>query len=197
MRPSASGDSLSAMRHNKRKQKSKKPASSGDDTVISHAILLQAERAVRASVKVNQSYDVPYIAGYSIDGSTIYIDCDLPKTLSYDGKRADILPFVILHESVEKSLVDQLGLVYQYAHQFAQRIEQAAIRDAGISWRKYDAFIQAHLKDAEERPDLHIPPDLDLKPYRDEDDYPMLKRMQRASKRPRRGKSSRRSKNSK
>jgi hypothetical protein len=185
------------MRQNKRKRDGKKPVGGGDDTVISHSILQQAERAVRSSVKVNRNYDVPYIAGYSIDGGTIYIDCDLPKTLSYDGKRADILPFVILHESVEKSLVDQLGLIDQHAHQFAQRLEQAAIRDAGISWRKYDAFIQAHLKNAEGRPDLHIPPDLDLKPYRDEDDYPMPQRMQRASKRPRRGKPSTRTTKSK
>jgi hypothetical protein len=155
MRHPASGDNLSGMRHNKRKQKSKNAGGGGgDDTAISHSILQQAERA-------------------------------------------DILPFVILHESVEKSIVDELGLIYQHAHQLAQRLEQAAIRDAGISWRKYDAFIQAHLKNAEERPDLRIPPDLDLKPYRDEEDYPMLRRMRRdASRRPR-AKSSKRSKKSK
>lgn len=192
MRSAASGDILSRMHQKKRKGKDKKKSSQqGDDTKISHAILRQAERAVRASVKVNHKYDVPYVAGYSIDGRTIYIDRDLPKTLSYDGKRADILPFVILHEAVEKSIVEHLKLMYQDAHQFAQRLEQAAIRDAGISWQKYDAFIQAHLKSADDHPDLRIPPDLDLKPYRDEDDYALLRRMQRSAARPTRRSSNR------
>ena len=81
---------------------------------------------------------------------------------------------------MEKSIVEQLKLVYQDAHQFAQRLEQAAIRDAGISWRKYQTFIQAHLKEAESHPNLRIPPDLALKPYRDEDDYPLLRKMHAA-----------------
>lgn len=170
-------------------RKKKGASRSGDDTQISHAILHEAERAIRASVKFDHKYDVPYVAGYSQDGKTIYVDRDLPKTFAYDGKRAEILPFLILHESVEKSIVDHLKLRYQDAHQLAQRLEQAAIRDAGINWRKYQAFIQAHLKEAEDHPDLHIPPDLDLKPYRDEDDYPLLRKMQRDASSPRRGKS--------
>ena len=43
-------------------------------------------------MKVNHKYDVPYVAGYSADGRTIYIDRDLTKTFAYDGKRADISP---------------------------------------------------------------------------------------------------------
>ena len=175
-----------------RKRKSnagKQSSTGGDDTKISRAILLQAERAVRQSVKVNRKYDVPYVAGYSVDGGTIYVDRDLPKTFSDGKKRSDILPFIILHESVEKSLLDQLKLDYQQAHQLAQRLEQAAIRDAGINWQKYDAFIQLYLKDAEDRSALRIPPDLDLEPYRDEDVYPMLRRMQRGASRSPRKKS--------
>lgn len=187
MRSDASGDILSPMRK-KQRSGNKQSSQNGDDTKISHAILREAERAVRASVKVNHEYDVPYVAGYSEDGKTIYIDRGLPKSFAYDGKRADILPFIILHESVEKSIIEQLKLDYQDAHQLAQRLEQAAIRDSGINWRKYQAFIQAHLKEAEEHPDLRIPPDLDLKPYRDEDDYPMLRKMQHNASRPPRAK---------
>jgi hypothetical protein len=193
MRHAASGDILLPMRQSKRKGTGNNDSpQNGDDTQISHSILQEAERAVRAGVKVNHKYDVPYVAGYSEDGGTIYIDRELPKTFAYDGKRADILPFIILHESVEKSLIEHLKLAYQDAHQLAQRLEQAAIRDAGISWRKYDAFIQAHLKKAEDHPGLRIPPDLDLKPYRDEEDYPILRKMQRQGPGPTRGKSKRR-----
>ena len=167
----------------KRKSKGKaKGTSGGDDTKISAPIIEQANRAVLRRVKVNRSFDVPYLAGYSEDGRTIYIDCDLPKTFSDGRKRFAAHPFVILHESVEKALVDQLALVYQHAHQIALRVEQAAVRDAGVHWRKYDAFMQKYIKHAEERPDLHIPPDLDLKPYRDEDDADTLRRMRRDSR---------------
>src|SRR5690349_5724146 len=125
--------------------KKRKPAASGgDDTRISAAILEQARRAVQRRVKVDRTYDVPYLAGYSKDGKTIYIDCDLPKTFAHGKRRWPVHPFLILHESVEKALVDQLGLVYQHAHQFALRVEEAAVRDAGVPWRQYDAFTQKH-----------------------------------------------------
>jgi hypothetical protein len=166
----------------KRKSSKKKGDAGGDDTKISGPIIEQANRAVLRQVKVNRTFDVPYLAGYSEDGKTIYIDRDLPKTFSSDGKRFPAHPFVVLHESVEKALVDQLGLVYQHAHQIALRVEQAAVRDAGVPWRQYDAFMQKYIKMAEERPDLHIPPDLDLKPYRDEDDAATLHRMRRDSR---------------
>lgn len=157
--------------------------SSDDDTQISAAIIEQARRAVLRHVKVDRSYDVPYLAGYSEDGKTIYIDCDLPKTFAKGKRRWAVDSFLILHESVEKALVDQLGLVYQHAHQFALRVEEAAVRDAGVPWRQYDAFMQQHIKLAAQRPDLHIPPDLDLEPYKDEDDAPLLRRMRRDSRR--------------
>ena len=166
----------------KRKRAGKGGSSKGDDTKISGPIIEQANRAVLKRVKVNRKFDVPYLAGYSKDGKTIYIDRDLPGTFSSKGRRCPAHPFVILHESVEKALVDQLGLVYQHAHQIALRVEQAAVRDAGVSWRQYDAFMQKYIKLAEDRPDLRIPPDLDLKPYRDEDDAAMLRRMQRDSR---------------
>jgi hypothetical protein len=154
-----------------------------DDTKISAHIIEQARRAVQRRVKVDRSFDVPYLAGYSENGKTIYIDCDLPKTFSWGKRRWQVHPFIILHESVEKALVDQLGLVYQHAHQFALRVEEAAARDAGVPWRQYDSFTQRYIKLAEERPDLHIPPDLDLKPYKDEHDVPLLRRMRRDSRR--------------
>lgn len=168
--------------HKRKSAGAAKRASGGDDTKISAPIIEQANRAVLKRVKVNRTFDVPYLAGYSKDGKTIYIDCDLPKTFANGRKRHPADPFVILHESVEKALVDQLGLVYQHAHQIALRVEQAAVRDAGISWRKYDAFMQKYIKLAGERPDLRIPPDLDLKPYRDEHDAPTIRRMQRDSR---------------
>jgi len=42
--------------------------------------VLIAIKAIGRRVRVvNQNYDIPYIAGYSKDGRTIFIDRDLPN----------------------------------------------------------------------------------------------------------------------
>src|SRR5271169_2186536 len=58
------------------------------------------------------------------------------------GRTIDTDRFLILHEEVEKTLIDQLGLHYLHAHQIATRAEQAAVRAAGLVWRDYDRFMQ-------------------------------------------------------
>lgn len=155
----------------------------GDDTQISGAMLREAVGSVLKQVKLDRSYDVPYLAGYSKDGRTIYIDQDLPKTFPFRGRRVEVDPFLILHEAVEKALADRLGLVYQFAHQIALRVEQAAVRDSGIDWDAYDAFMQRYIKEAEEDQRYEIPPDLDLEPYEDEHDQQTLHRMRQDARR--------------
>jgi len=79
-------------------------------------------------------------------------------------------------------VIDTLGLVYQHAHQLALREEEAAVRAFGVSWREYSRFMDRHIKEAADERLTRIPPDLDIKPYRDEHDRELLKRMQRAMK---------------
>ena len=98
---------------------------------------LMMERALDAILrrvkKLDRDHDIPYLAGYSSDGKTIYIDRHMPKSLKYQGRVVDTDRFLILHEEVEKTLIDQLNLHYLHAHQIATRAEQAAVRAAGIS----------------------------------------------------------------
>jgi hypothetical protein len=169
---------------NRRKRKSTgSSGSNGDDTQISGAMLRDAVAGVLRHVKLDRSYDVPYLAGYSRDGRTIYIDQDLPRTFRFRGRRVAVDPFLVLHEAVEKALADRLGLVYQFAHQIALRVEQAAVRDSGIDWDAYDAFMQRYIKEAEEDREYEIPPDLDLEPYEDEHDHQTLHRMRQDARR--------------
>src|SRR5579864_1987691 len=65
------------------------------------------ERNMRRNPRIDHSYDIPYLAGYSIDGETIYIDRDL-KLWQYLGKSIDTEQFLILHEKVEKALIDAI-----------------------------------------------------------------------------------------
>jgi hypothetical protein len=135
------------------------------------------DAVVRRAKKLDRKHDIPYLAGYSKDGKTIYIDRHMPKTMKYAGREIDTDRYLILHEEVEKTLIDQLNLHYLHAHQIASRAEQAAVRAAGIRWRDYDTFMQANVKHIGDERLEKVPADLDLKPYRDEHDYELVQRM--------------------
>jgi hypothetical protein len=141
------------------------------------------DAVVRRAKTVDRKHDIPYLAGYSLDGKTIYIDRHMPKTMRYAGRDVDTDRYLILHEEVEKTLIDQLGLHYLHAHQIASRAEQAAVRAAGIRWRDYDRFMQKYVKRIGDEQLTRVPANLDLKPYRDEHDFDLLKRMQTAIER--------------
>ena len=141
------------------------------------------DAVVRRAKTVDRKHDIPYLAGYSLDGKTIFIDRHMPKTMRYAGRDVDTDRYLILHEEVEKTLIDQLGLHYLHAHQIASRAEQAAVRAAGIRWRDYDRFMQKYVKRIGDERLTRVPANLDLKPYRDEHDFDLLKRMQAAIER--------------
>jgi hypothetical protein len=145
---------------------------------VSRLMMDRALDAIARRVKkFDRAHDIPYLAGYSNDGKTIYIDRHMPKSFRYQGREIDTDRYLILHEEVEKTLIDQLGLHYLHAHQIALRTEQAAVRAAGVEWRAYDKFMQSNVKRAGDERLTKVPADLDLKPYRDEHDEDCLKRI--------------------
>ena len=98
---------------------------------VSNLMMDRALDAVLRRVgKFDRSHDIPYLAGYSRDGKTIYIDRHMPQSFKYRGRDIETDRFLILHEEVEKTLIDRLGLHYLHAHQIATRAEQAAVRAA-------------------------------------------------------------------
>ena len=101
----------------------------------------------------------------------------MPHAFRFQGRNVETDRFLILHEEVEKTLIDQLNLHYLHAHQIAARAEEAAVRAAGIGWREYDRFMQKYVKKIGDERLNKVPADLDLKPYRDEHDFDLLKRM--------------------
>jgi hypothetical protein len=145
---------------------------------VSNLMLDRALDAIcRRVKKFDRKHDIPYLAGYSEDGKTIYIDRHMPRFFHFRGRKIDTDRFLILHEEVEKTLIDQLGLHYLHAHQIATRAEQAAVRAAGITWRDYDRFMQKYVKRIGDERLTKVPDDLDTKPYRDEHDDDLLRRM--------------------
>ena len=154
-----------------------------DDTLVSAEMLERAVKDILARTTLDRTHDIPYLAGYSRDGKTIYIDRHLPESFESKGKAVFTDKFLVLHEALEKAVIDTLGLRYQHAHQLALREEEAAVRAFGVSWREYSAFMDRYIKEAADEKLARIPPDLDIKPYRDEHDYQLLKNMQQAMKR--------------
>jgi hypothetical protein len=59
------------------------------------------EAVVRQIGKLDRNHDIPYLAGYSKNGKTIYIDRDMPKTFSFKGRRINTDRFLILHEAAD------------------------------------------------------------------------------------------------
>jgi hypothetical protein len=141
---------------------------------VSAEVLCEAVTATYARPKINRSYDIPYIAGYSKDGKTIFIDRHMPRTMKAGRGLVRTDRFIVLHEVVEKALLDEVRLHYLHAHQIALRTEQAAVQAAGLKWRDYDQFIKANEKHIEDERLKRVPAALDLTPYRDEDDFEKL-----------------------
>jgi hypothetical protein len=148
------------------------------DTYVSSLMLDRALDAITRRVgRIDRDHDIPYLAGYSLDGKRVYIDRHLPKNFLYKGRTIAVDRYLLLHEEVEKTLIDQLDLHYQHAHQIATRAEEAAVRADGVSWRAYDRFMQTYVKRMGDERLTKLPRDLDLKPYRDEHDYDLMRRM--------------------
>lgn len=149
------------------------------DWYVSALMLDRALDAILRRVKkLDREHDIPYLAGYSQDGKTIYIDRHLPKSFSFRGRTIEVDRFLILHEEVEKTLIDQLGLHYLHAHQIATRAEEAAVNAQRVTWKAYDRFMQKYVKSVGDERLQKVPADLDLKPYRDYHDYDLLQRME-------------------
>jgi len=146
-----------------------------DDDVLSDAV-----QAIRRRVRVvNREYDIPYIAGYSVDGRTVFIDRHLPRTFRWLMRTVRVEPFLLTHEIVEKALLDELRLHYLHAHQIAVRAERDAVQASGVSWWAYQRFMKKHEKHIEEEKLSRVPGALDLTPYRDEKDFSLLQRLVR------------------
>jgi hypothetical protein len=84
-------------------------------------------------------------------------------------------------KSLKKALLDELRFHCLHTHQIASRIERDAVREAGLTWRQYQSVIKGHEKAIDEEQLRHVPRDLDITPYKDLKDYPLLQRLIQAS----------------
>jgi len=137
-----------------------------DTATVKRALENKAvKRELARARRTNADYDLPYLAGYSKDGKTIYFDRHFPEFVEIHGRRINARRFIHLHEETEKSVIDALGLPYQKAHEIANAVEDRAVLAAGIPRSSYEKAIKPFIKaDAHEKI-VQIPPDLDWTPY--------------------------------
>jgi hypothetical protein len=124
---------------------------------------------------ISHSYDMPYVAGYNMKGTQIYIDRHLPFMDKIDGKQVCVRDYLAIHEATEKALLTLWEHKYEAAHHIATAVEYKAVQDAGIKVLAYKKFFEPYIKqDAHEKLEK-IPADLDLTPMAD--DYKLLKHL--------------------
>jgi len=147
--------------------------------LISKQMMDHAMRAIRQRTHLIRDCDIPYLAGYSQDGHAIFIDRHMPKSFVYRNRRVMTDRFLVVHEAVEKSLIQLLGMHYLHAHQVALHAEQAAVRAENIEWEAYDDFMQDYIKVIGDERLTRIPETLDFTPYKDFHDAVEIRKMRK------------------
>ena len=130
----------------------------------------KARMASINSIPIIKKYDIPYLAGYSVDGKTVYID----RHLKTEWKGEDLSKFLRLHEITEKTLLDIGGLTYQEAHHIATHYERMAVEKAGLNWNEYTKYLDPFIKKVHHEHLDIVPKNLDLTPYKDEHEKKLL-----------------------
>ena len=145
---------------------------------LSRPVLDGAIHFMMASHKLVDTYDVPYVAGYSKDGKTLYIDSKCPKIVNIGGKKLDLRRYILFHEAIEKAVMEADGANYIHSHQIALRSERDAVECDGFEWAPYNAECMKIIKSIGSRQEYpQCPKKLDLQPYKDENDLATLKKM--------------------
>lgn len=175
--------------------------SSGDKNVPFKFTLEESNRIIqlpqvnrymqRHAVISAREWDIPYLAGYSQDGTIIYIDRDLEKW-QWLGKPINCDRFLFLHEKVEKAVIDALNElagreletllillrmlnkndeVYYHAHGVATQAEEYGVKlQYGASGLvSYNRFMLTQIKRAEDERIRRVPANLDTTPYQGND----------------------------
>lgn len=138
----------------------------------------EVKAAMARPYGVDREHDLPYLAGYSQDGETIYIDRHLPEEIRIGARAINVDRFIELHEHVEKALIDALAYIYAAAHEIASRLEDRAVVAAGLDRHAYNNALNPYIKADEIEKLQLVPADLDLTPYLD--DPALLRRIKAA-----------------
>jgi hypothetical protein len=153
-----------------------------NDTELNKDIFSDAVDKILQKWTFNFDYDIPYLCGYSVNGKIIYFDRHLPLVVIYQNKEYSITKALAVHESDEKANEDHYPeLSYQDCHQMALRKELNYVETIlKLPIDIYNEHCDKYIKIAGSEKLEKIPLDLDLKPYKNEEDWIKIKQMQLA-----------------
>lgn len=127
--------------------------------------LVDAEDMLAGEVKVDQKHDVPFCAGMSEDGKTMYVDSKI--NLKRGG--VDRTKPLMVHEVVEYLLIKYFGMKYLEAHNIAIAAEEACGRAEGLPMGKYAQLWDEDIRAVGSRGKYpNIPKDLQTQQYQQE-----------------------------
>jgi len=122
---------------------------------------------------IDRRYRVPYLAGSSSDGRTVYIDAQTPNVLPKSKIEPD--RFYAAHEMTEWWLMTRLGMQYfpaagPSAHRLAHGVERYFMMLDGISDERIEEYeaeslALVNIDEKLKLPPEAYPPDLYLGPY--------------------------------
>lgn len=125
----------------------------------------------RLPYTVDESFDLPFLAGYSKDGKTIFID----RHLAQAAPMIDQLPYstwmmaLVEHELSEKEAIDE-GMTYQQAHiKVATPREHLVLKALRADPNEYEKELRPYIKAAEHERITKPPKSLDCTPYKGND----------------------------
>lgn len=98
--------------------------------------------------KTDAEHHIPYLAGSSKDGTTVYFDHRAPQS----SRKT-----IAIHEKVEGVLIREYGFDYAKAHKYATEAEREVV---GSRWKTYQAGLEEPIRQAEHAPKRNLPPDL-------------------------------------
>jgi len=125
--------------------------------------------------KINRDYDMPYVSGCSRTSDVVYIDRDLPLTLSLNERKVSITPYLVEHERVEKALLNRASIRYPEAHRLATYVEYKSLIMMGIAPEEFERKLEPYTKADRLKTVKKVPFDIDLRPYRDSGDSILVK----------------------
>ena len=129
----------------------------------SNPSVLRRQQEILTTARVVHRFDMPYLAGYSRDGRTLYIDRHLPFVDKIAKRNVCVRDFLCIHESVEKALIDELHWKYERAHHVATAVEYENASSV-VPIDAYRKFLRPFIKAADHEKLTSIPSDLDLTP---------------------------------
>lgn len=125
----------------------------------------RVRKRLAAPYRFDFNYDVPYLAGYSVDGKVIYIDRHMPRMIMVQGRGMGVLPGLSRHERLEKALIDSFGWTYEKSHKFATLYEHRLYKKNKFNPASVEKVYSPYIK-ADEREQIKLAPkNLDLTPY--------------------------------